>query len=131
MVVIVCLDQKNGMKFNHRRQSMDRTIISDIYDMLLDSPLAMSENSQSLFKSYEGVIEIEENPDLDTMFYFLESSAMDDLLVDEIVVYRFDKVYPADEYFPIDLKKYVLMDVSEFAGYSHDKISKEVYSRII
>ena len=132
MVIIVCLDQKNGMRFNHRRQSKDRTIISDIYDMLLDAPLYMSKQSEDLFEDYEGKIVVDddfmENSD---MFCFVEQSNLNYKNVDEVVVYRFDTVYPADEYFPIDLSEYLLMEESEFKGYSHDLITKEIYSKIL
>ena len=31
MQIIVCLDTKNGMMFNHRRQSRDREVLNDIF----------------------------------------------------------------------------------------------------
>ena len=123
MVIIVCLDQKNGMRFNHRRLSRDREIIKDIYKMLLDAPLYMSSQSQILFEDYDGKIVVDPK--------FMETSDFDTHKVDEIIVYRFDTVYPADEYFPINLNEYILMEESEFKGYSHDVITKEIYSKIM
>ena len=132
MVIIVCLDQKNGMRFNHRRQSKDRTIISDIYDMLLDAPLYMSKQSEDLFEDYEGKIVVDDDfMEKSDMFCFVEQSNLNYKNVDEVIVYRYDTVYPADEYFPIDLSEYLLMEESEFKGYSHDLITKEIYSKIL
>lgn len=132
MVIIVCLDQKNGMRFNHRRLSRDREIIKDIYKMLLDAPLYMSSQSQILFEDYGGKIVVDPKfMEKSDMFCFVETSDFDTHKVDEINVYRFDTVYPADEYFPIDLNEYILMEESEFKGYSHDVITKEIYSKIM
>lgn len=132
MVLITCLDQKNGMRFNNRRQSRDREIIHDIYQTLLDAPLYIHPDSESLFKDYPGKLVVEKDFLNNTsMFCFVEKADFDDENIDEIIIYRFDKVYPADEYFPIQLDEYVLMDETEFKGYSHDLIAKEVYSRII
>lgn len=131
MVIITCLDQKNGMRFNHRRQSRDREIIKDIYETLLDAPLYMHPNSETLFKNYPGTIITDTDfMDKTNMFCFVESSDFNKEYVDEIIIYRFDKTYPADEFFPIHLSDYVLMAESEFKGYSHDLITKQVYSRI-
>lgn len=44
----------------------------------------------------------------------METSDFDDEKVDEIIVYRFDTVYPCDEVFPIILDEYVLMEEDEF-----------------
>lgn len=132
MVIIVCLDQKNGMRFNHRCLSRDREIIKDIYKTLLDAPLYMSEKSRILFENYEGKIVADPNfMEKSDMFCFVETSDFDTSGVDEIIIYRFDAIYPADEYFPIDLDEYILMEESEFKGYSHDRISKEIYSKIM
>ena len=45
----------------------------------------------------------------------------------KVVVYRWDKVYPAD--YKLPLRQYKLVSTLEFQGYSHDKIVKEVYER--
>ena len=120
MVIIVCLDQKNGMRFNHRRLSRDREIIKDIYKMLLDAPLYMSSQSQILFEDYDGKIVVDPKfMEKSDMFCFVETSDFDTHKVDEIIVYRFD------------LNEYILMEESEFKGYSHDVITKEIYSKIM
>lgn len=132
MVIIVCLDQKNGMRFNHRRLSRDREIIKDIYKTLLDAPLYMSKKSKALFEDYEGEIVVDSQfMEKSDMFCFLETNDFNTHKVDEIIIYRFDTTYPADEYFPIDLNEYILMEESEFKGYSHEIITKEIYSKIM
>ena len=87
MVIIVCLDQKNGMRFNHRRLSRDREIIKDIYKMLLDAPLYMSSQSQILFEDYDGKIVVDPKfMEKSDMFCFVETSDFDTHKVDEIIV---------------------------------------------
>ena len=47
--------------------------------------------------------------------------------VQKIILYRWNRVYPADLYFDIDLKNWHLKESNDFAGSSHDKITEEVY----
>mgnify|MGYP000439949858 CR=1 FL=1 len=42
MIVITCLDQKNGMMFNHRRQSQDSVLREWIVNHTAGSKLWMS-----------------------------------------------------------------------------------------
>ena len=46
-------------------------------------------------------------------------------------MYRWNRVYPADTYFDIDLVKegFVLRDTRELEGNSHEKITKETFTR--
>ena len=49
--------------------------------------------------------------------------------VDEIIVYKWNRVYPADFYCEIDFGAFNIVSELEFQGSSHDKITKIVYSR--
>ena len=42
MILIVCIDDQNGMAFNHRRQSQDRVLVERIEDLVADSTLRMA-----------------------------------------------------------------------------------------
>ena len=59
MRLIVCLDDKNGMAFNHRRQSRDRIITETIEELVKGSTLHFSPYSAKLFPS--GVFEPSED----------------------------------------------------------------------
>ena len=52
-------------------------------------------------------------------------------LIQEVILYQWNRHYPADTYFPLDLseEKWVLEKRDEFQGSSHEKITKEVYKR--
>ena len=50
--------------------------------------------------------------------------------VESWIIYRWNRRYPADTWFSIDLHEdWKLAEITEFAGYSHEKITKEIYTR--
>lgn len=49
MIVITCLDQKNGMMFNHRRQSQDSVLREHVAKLVANLPLWMNHYSASQF----------------------------------------------------------------------------------
>ena len=53
MNIIVCLDDKNGMLFNKRRQSSDIKIIDRIMEITQDSALLMNSYSAKQFSRSE------------------------------------------------------------------------------
>ena len=46
---------------------------------------------------------------------------------EKIIIYKWNRLYPADVRFDIDLDGWKLKKTAEFAGSSHEKITKEVY----
>lgn len=133
MKIIICLDDNNGMLFNKRRQSRDITVVYDILQNLRNNKLYISEFSKNLFKDFENVKvtdELLEEAGRDD-FCFLEDRDLSGYAnrVSEIIIYRWNRVYPADVYFKFPFNNMKLTEVSEFAGNSHEKITKEVYVR--
>ena len=53
MNIIVCLDDKNGMMFNKRRQSQDKVLRADIKELVKNQDLFMNEYSYKLYKGKE------------------------------------------------------------------------------
>lgn len=51
--------------------------------------------------------------------------------IERIVIFRWNRTYPADRYFDLQLGsgQWHLVGTSEFAGHSHDLITMEVYER--
>lgn len=135
MKIIVCVDNKGGMAFFKKRQSQDRILREDILNNLHGSKLWMSPYSLKQFKE-----ENEENLLADEQF--LDAAGEDDYCfvenqnlqpykdkITEITVYRWNRDYPADLFLDIDLKDWELSDSAEFAGNSHEKITKERYRK--
>lgn len=134
MKVIVCLDNDNGMMFNNRRQSRDANIIKDILETSKDSNLLIAPYSESLFSGTDAVIQVSNtflSEATHNDYCFVENSHLLEYkdIITEIVVYKWNRDYPADFFFDIDFSKnYRLINSSDFVGTSHDKITKEVYS---
>lgn len=131
MIVIMCLDKNNGIRFNNRRQSKDREVIADIVKKYANKTIWMNEYSEELFEEYDNFLKCVDEDYLlnaDKMDYcFVESREVIGYMKDvkEIIVYRWDKVYPSDEI--IELNGYKIEKIQEIKGYSHDVIQKEFY----
>ena len=136
MKIIVCLDDYGGMLFNFRRQSRDRVLISDVMSNLGSQKLYITEFSEILFSEYEGKYEIVEdfsNLTDENCACFVENVDVSPFIdsISEVTVYNWNRVYPRDFVFDINLENegFSLMSSCEFEGYSHEKIRKEVYER--
>ena len=137
MKIIVCLDDYGGMLFNFRRQSRDRVLIDDVMSSLGDKKIYILEFSESLFSVYEGRYVVVEDfstlEKLDDCVCFVENVSVAQMLskISTVTVYHWNRVYPRDFVFDINLEKegFSLMSSYEFEGYSHENIKKEVYER--
>lgn len=58
---------------------------------------------------------------------FLSGGDFSENAVEKIIIYRWDKVYPADIYLDISAERWIQKKKKEFCGYSHEIITKEVY----
>ena len=130
MTVIVCVDDRGGMRFHGRRQSRDRVLCADV--LRLCGRVRMNAASAALFQDCDGQIQVCEDF-LQTAgpgdVCFVEDGPLSGLEIDTLILYRWNRVYPADVFLPYDLREWTLRACSEFPGYSHECITKEVYTR--
>ena len=132
MIIAVCVDDKMGMLFNHRRQSRDKFLIDDL--MNITEKVHINSFSQELFGEYADKIEIDEN--------FLENAAENDVCfvenidlesysdkINKVILYLWNRHYPSTLKFKVDLSDYNFIESTEFEGNSHEKITREVYSK--
>ena len=56
MIIAVCIDDKGGMLFNHRRQSQDRLLREDLLTEAAGRPLWMSGYSAKQFAGCSGAV---------------------------------------------------------------------------
>ena len=134
MTLIVCVDDKYGMAFHGRRQSMDRQLRERMLSILCGQTLRMSAYSAGQFEALPESVCIDDD--------FVKNAAITDacfletqdpkLLIDmcdRIVLYRWNRVYPADLYFPISELdgKWTSVSKTDIAGYSHQQITEEIY----
>ncbi len=135
IAVALCVDDDNGMTFFGKRQSRDRSLISEFVHSNRNRPIYISPFSAKLFSEYEG-INICEDPlgdCVDGGICFIENIDITPYLdiIDMIVLYRWNMSYPADTYFTPDLRKqkYRYLGALDIRGSSHDNITKESYKK--
>lgn len=133
MRVITCADQNGGLFFNQRRQSRDRLLIEDVLSFCKGNTLYMSEYSKILFPDASAIV-VAENPLEATKpgnFCFTEGLLLApvEAAIEELILYRWDKVYPADIFLDLDLSQWHLQSTLELVGSSHEKITREVYTK--
>ena len=130
MKVIVCIDEKNGMLFNNRRQSRDSKVIENILEMTKNSKLYITSFSKNLF--IDKNVNIEDNF-LEKVgkeeYIFLENIDISKIQnnITELIVFNWNRHYPADTFLEISLEKFKVISKEEFVGSSHDKITKTIY----
>ncbi len=134
LTVFICLDKGGGMLFNERRQSRDSKVIADIINSVGEDDLYIKPFSSELFSQADGIIESAAPFDeRDAKFIFAEDMISRAQLekADKLIIYRWNKVYPADVYFDFSptSEGMRLSYKLEFAGSSHECITKEVYKK--
>lgn len=138
MNIIVCLDDKNGMMFNKRRQSQDKILRANIMELAKNSNIFMNNYSYKLYKDIDnGNIKVYEDfleQCKDNSFCLVEDKLLHNYInkINNIIVYSWNRIYPADLHFDIDLQNnfWELIAEEEFEGSSHEKITKKIYRRI-
>ena len=127
MTLYICLDDRNGLQFNRRRQSRDSALLEDIRSQLTGN-LLIDAFSEKLMQQAEipYVLPPESAED-----FFAEDVPSEEILArtTKIVLYRWNRHYPADVRFDADLSGFTLQSTADFPGTSHDTITKEVYIR--
>lgn len=133
MILCLCVDKKNGMMFFGKRQSQDRIQREEMLNLIGNNRLWVSKYSASLFNNTDNIV-------VDDDFYikadendycFVEDKNIDLNDCSSVVIYNWNRHYPADKFFDLDLKKYgyKLVFKRDFAGSSHEKITEEIYEK--
>jgi hypothetical protein len=135
MKIALCLDDRNGMSFAGRRQSMDEILRQDLLLLVKGHRLWMSPYSAAQFDS------LPENVQVDGAC--LEKSGQEDWCfvedgdvlsvqdrVTQFAIYRWNRHYPSDRKFPLEVfqDRWKLESCREFPGKSHENITLEVYT---
>ncbi len=132
MIVAVAIEDRGGMMFNHRRVSRDQAQQADLLTFCGGRKLWMNGYSAQLFAGEQ--IAVDEA--------FLQKAGPDEVCfvedqpllhgedkIDTLVLYRWNRTYPADMKLELDLTAYVLTETREFPGNSHETITREIYMR--
>lgn len=134
MHLILCLDDRNGMLFAGRRQSTDRILCRHILQMAGDNKLWMNAYSAGQFEKPLNATVcndfLEKAGEND--YCFVENADVLSCLpkTRKLIIYRWNRVYPSDVKFPAEeLSRWQKVSEFEFPGYSHERITQEVYIR--
>ena len=133
MTLIFCVDDNFGLMFNKRRQSRDSAVFEDIKNCFTGEKICISEYSEKLFNEAKIDYMVCESFEKQDGICFVEDKYSPDLLslADEVILYHWGKVYPADTKFDIELlgADFTLAEQTIFKGTSHKEIKKERYTR--
>ena len=135
ITVAITVDDKMGLAFNNRRQSRDKNLIADMCKKY-DGKIYLTEKSAMLFDEYEDRIEIVSDPLSlcpDGGFCFVEMTHLSEYVneIGELIVYHWNRSYPSDKKLDIDINEcgFKMVAKYEFAGNSHDIITKGIYKK--
>ncbi len=122
------------MLFNHRRLSRDRRVCEKILDYSNKKELWMNAYSRKLFTNLTDINNIqvdEEFLDKSQSICFVENQDITPYLpkIDTLVLFQWNRDYPADFFFTVDLSQWNLISTEDFEGTSHEKITMEVYKK--
>lgn len=132
MILSVCVDDKGGMMFNRRRQSRDRRQQEDLLQWCADRKLWIDSYSAPLFEGAGACVTgsfLEQAGAGEICFVENRSVAAFSEKIETVVLYRWNRTYPADLWFDLDMTAFVLTETSEFPGTSHETITREIYQR--
>ena len=135
MILIVCVDENNGMLFNNRRQSRDKILLSHIMEIVKDENLWITSFSQDMFDIVENKNILIDNECINKAskneYCFIENIDVNAIIekVDKIILYNWNRKYPADKYFDVSLEDWNLISQNQFIGSSHENITEKIFIR--
>lgn len=138
MIAIVCLEERKGMQFGGRRVSRDRVVTEKICELCEGKTLWMDPTSEKLFveQKKSGNVTIQTAADFleqagEGEYCFVENTGLQAVeeKIEQIIVFWWNRHYPADRKLDLDLSRWNKASEEEFAGNSHEKITKEVYEK--
>ncbi len=136
MTLVVCLSDGGGMIYNNRRLSRDRILMENLSELVGEYTLYISDFSAPLFESSDISAIAVSDPMFsagDGDFAFVEDRGASKYKekIKRLVIYRWNRDYPFDMAFDVDPdgEGMELVESVDFAGYSHEKITREIWRR--
>lgn len=130
--VAFAVDDSSGMMFNHRRVSKDSKLCEELLNTVHSSGgrLQVRPYSSSIFE--DGVCASDDpwNKAGPNDIVFVEDIDPATIPgVTEVTLFRWNRKYPSDLKSTFDFSEYRLIETKEFAGSSHEKITKETWEK--
>lgn len=134
ITVAVITDADGGMTFFGRRCARDRGLIAELLSST-EGRIVIHPYSEKLFGNSDRIF-VTDDPMADAEdgdICFIEQFPIAPLVdfVERFIIYNLNLAYPKDKYFDVDLEKngFKLSEKLEFAGSSHGRITKGIYTR--
>lgn len=132
MNLIICMDEQGGLSFFGKRQSMDSALRKKALELAGKMPLWMDAYSAGQFTEHSNRICVDEaylQNAPENAWCFAERIQPDLSQVDKLAIFRWNRLYPSDKKFTIDLAQLgaKLCSREDFVGTSHPNITLEVY----
>lgn len=131
MNLIFCIDKKKGMMFFGKRQSQDEELRKHLISLTFGAKMWMSEYSGKMFEAFDGKAVDNDYPAKASSgdFCFVEDIPYSTENVDEIILCKWNRQYPGDYFFTIDLaaEGYKKVSSEDITGKSHERITIERY----
>lgn len=134
MTLVVCVDSRGGLLFHERRQSQDRLLRQDLLREAAGRRLWMNAYSFRQFRgeAQDGTIQVSETPLLaagSEDLCFVENLPLTPFPAQakRLLLYCWNRMYPADSFLSLP-PSWTLLSQEEFPGFSHQKITKELYT---
>jgi hypothetical protein len=131
MTVIFCVDERGGLLFNNRRQSMDSILRERVLKIIGDAKLTCDEYTAKQFedKSKLNIVTDENYSDFEFVFAEKQNPILLLEKADKIYLYNWNRKYPFDKSLGELPKEFKLISSEDFVGSSHEKITEKIYSK--
>ncbi len=133
MIPIVCVDDRFGMAFNHRRCSSDATVTADILHRTAGAKLWTDSYSAELFACADSVIAddrgLEKAGAGEYVFCERTDPGKYKDRIEKVLVYFWNRSYPYDTKLTLDPGLWTRTVIAEFVGHSHEKITVEEWTK--
>jgi|GEM_PF-130611 len=130
--VAFAVDDSNGMMFNHRRVSKDLKLCEELLNTAHAShgQIQIRPYSSSIFEDGACVSDDPWNKAGPDDIVFIEDIDPATIPgVTEVTLFRWNRKYPSDLKSTFNFSEYELIETKEFAGSSHEKITKETWKK--
>lgn len=124
--LILTVDDNMGISFNKRMCSRDSKVNEQIQTISTNRILYDSPNPR-LGEHIENWTESLKNNDDGVYYSCYEDPSLLMEYFDEVILFKWNRIYPSDVKLTSNLSEFILADVEEFVGVSHENITKERY----
>ena len=130
MRIALCTDNRKGLSFHGRRLSRDRAQQEDLLALCGGEPLYIAPYSAALFTWAGNRVRVDEGLlEVSGPLCFLEDRLPPPEQVEELILYCWNRDYPADVRLGWDLTAFQIAEAREFPGRSHPRITRTIYVR--